>query len=363
MVNEIYRLKASIALVYNDKVLDIFLSNKREQFKITIDYEQIVELLFSFDGEKTVNDILGIYKNIDSNDLFDLISFFLKKNVLIKVDCDYSEMLMSEQYRLINFIEDYCSSTSEVISSLKLISTSKVMIIGIGAVGTWVSESLIRTGLKNITLVDDDTVEISNLHRQGMFFSDDVGKLKVDVLSENLCSIFSDIKVTKIKEKLTSNFFYKYNDKYDLIINCADKPSVDETTRIIARFCMEHKIPHIVGGGYNLHLTLIGQTVIPNKTACVMCFEKHLQKINSADLDGVKKLTRKNRKIGSFSPLSTVAASLASIDAIKIVSGKYDCISNSNSRIEFDVRERDINKHFVEKNDDCEWCGNHGLYN
>ncbi len=362
MVNDIYRLKASVALVYNDNVLDIFLSNKREQFKITIDYEQIVELLFSFDGKKTVSDIMENYENIDSDDLFDLILFFIKKNVLIKVDCDYSEIFVSEQYRLINFFEDYCSSTSEVISSLKLISTRKVMIIGIGAVGTWVSESLIRTGLKNITLIDDDTVEISNLHRQGMFFSDDVGKFKVDVLSENLCSIFSDVKVTKIKEKLTSDFFKKYNGKYDLIINCADKPSVDETTRIIARFCMEHKIPHIVGGGYNLHLTLIGQTVIPNRTACVMCFEKHLQKINSADLDGVKKLTRKNRKIGSFSPLSTIAASLATIDAIKIVSGKYDFISNSNSRIEFDVRERDINKHFVEKNDDCEWCGNHGIY-
>lgn len=362
MVNDIYRLKASVALVYNDNVLDIFLSNKREQFKITIDYEQIVELLFSFDGKKTVSDIMEIYENIDSDDLFNLILFFIKKNVLIKVDCDYSEMFVSEQYRLINFFEDYCSSTSEVISSLKLISTRKVMIIGIGAVGTWISESLIRTGLKNITLIDDDTVEISNLHRQGMFFSDDVGKFKVDVLSENLCSIFSDVKVTKIKEKLTSDFFTKYNDKYDLIINCADKPSVDETTRIIARFCMEHKIPHIVGGGYNLHLTLIGQTVIPNRTACVMCFEKHLQKINSADLDGVKKLTRKNRKIGSFSPLSTIAASLATIDAMKIVSGKYDFISNSNSRIEFDVRERDINKHFVEKNDDCEWCGNHGIY-
>ncbi|MEZ9078798.1 hypothetical protein AB4069_22490 [Vibrio cyclitrophicus] len=75
MVNDIYRLKASVALVYNDNVLDIFLSNKREQFKITIDYEQIVELLFSFDGKKTVSDIMEIYENIDSDDLFDLIYF------------------------------------------------------------------------------------------------------------------------------------------------------------------------------------------------------------------------------------------------------------------------------------------------
>nr|WP_276508656.1 ThiF family adenylyltransferase [Shewanella insulae] len=243
-----------------------------------------------------------------------------------------------------------------------MISTSNVMIVGLGAVGTWISESLIRSGLKNITLVDDDTVEFSNLHRQGMFFEEDIDKFKVDVLSENLCSVFPDVKINKIKDKLTSEFFSKYNDTYDLIINCADKPSVDETTRIIAKFCMKNKIPHIVGGGYNLHLTLIGQTVIPNRTACVMCFEKHLQKINDADLNGVKKLTRKNRRIGSFSPLSTIAASLATIDALKIVSGKYDRISNCNARIEFNVRERDIDKHLVEKNDDCEWCGNNGLY-
>lgn len=363
MINDIYRLKSSIALVYDDNVLDVFLSNLREQFKITIEYKYIVDLLFCFDGKKTVRDVLEVYENISKDDLFELILFLSQKNVLIKVDCEYPDDFVSNQYRLINFFEDYCSSTSDVISSLKMINTSKVMIVGLGAVGTWVSESLIRSGLKNITLVDDDTVEISNLHRQGMFFNKDVDRYKVDVLSENLRSVFPDVKVNKIKEKLTPDFFCKYTEKYDLVINCADKPSVDETTRIIAKFCMKNKIPHIVGGGYNLHLTLIGQTVIPNRTACVMCFEKHLQKINEADLNGVKKLARKNRKIGSFSPLSSIAASLATIDALKIISGKYDCTSNANSRIEFNVRERDINKHSVERNVNCEWCGNNGLYN
>lgn len=54
---DIYRCKSSVALVYNEGVLDIFLSNLREQFMIEIDYEGIIELLFSFNGKCKVSDI------------------------------------------------------------------------------------------------------------------------------------------------------------------------------------------------------------------------------------------------------------------------------------------------------------------
>ena len=125
---------------------------------------------------------------------------------------------------------------------------------------------------------------------------------------------------------------------------------------------MLRKMPHIIGGGYNLHLTLIGQTVIPNKTACVKCFETHLEKINNADLDGVKKLARSNRKIGSFGPICGVSASLTSLDAIKVLINKPQMLTNTNSRIEFLINDRDIKKHAVEKNPTCSWCGVNGEF-
>ena len=79
----------------------------------------------------------------------------------------------------------------------------------------------------------------------------------------------------------------------DLIINCADEPNVDKTSRIVAEYAMEKRIPHIIGGGYNLHLTLIGQTIIPFKTACFECFNLFLKELNDTSLRNVKKLHKR----------------------------------------------------------------------
>ena len=179
---------------------------------------------------------------------------------------------------------------------------------------------------------------------------------------KKLLAIDSNIKVTKIKAKLNDDFFLKYLVDYDVVVNCADFPSVDITTEIIALESMKRNLPHIVGGGYNLHLTLIGQTVVPHVTACVKCFEKHLERINNADLEGVKKLARRNRKIGSFAPLCTLSASLTTIDIVKILIEKYEFINNSNKRIEFIINDRDLSQHDVEKNSDCTWCGDNGIF-
>ena len=90
--------------------------------------------------------------------------------------------------------------------------------------------------------------------------------------------------------------FWKAIDGVDLIINCADKPTVDQTSLIVGQFCMKHNIPHIIGGGYNLHLSLLGQTIIPFKSACVNCFKKSLEEENNIDTHNIKKLQVKKSK-------------------------------------------------------------------
>lgn len=78
--------------------------------------------------------------------------------------------------------------------------------------------------------------------------------------------------------------------KPTLIINSADYPTVDETSRIVGAYAMEHGIAHCIGGGYNLHQTLIGQIIIPGKTACVECFRLELEDINVIDTSNIKRL-------------------------------------------------------------------------
>lgn len=360
-IDKVYRLRSSVALVNIEDKLEMFKTNIREALVIKIEYKDITDLLLLFDGIKTSKQILNEALIFESSDFYALVSFLNDNYILIEMDQDYPSEILGHNYRTINLLEEFCKKTSEVLECLDTISRKQVTIIGLGAVGTWVADTLARSGVRNFILVDDDTVDQTNLHRQDFFFEKDINKLKIDCVEEFLKDI-SDIQVTKICKKLDDIFLDTHQLNSDLIINCADYPSVDYTSKIIGKYCMSKGIPHLIGGGYNLHLSLIGQTVIPGKTACVKCFEKHLDKINTADLDGVKKLSRPNRKIGSFGPVCALSASLTSTEAFKVLINKFQFLTNTNKRIEFKITEQDFSIQDVPRNPDCEWCGTSGIF-
>ena len=124
---------------------------------------------------------------------------------------------------------------------------------------------------------------------------------------------------------------------------------------------MKNNIPHIIGGGYNLHISLMGQTIIPFKSACVKCFEIGFMEKNNIDTSNLKKMTVKNRKIGSFGPMCSMIASMTAMEGIKVLSGKISP-SNLNRRGEFSIYSMDINYQVFDKQSSCEWCGSNGLY-
>ena len=66
---------------------------------------------------------------------------------------------------------------------------SKVLVLGLGGVGSYAVEALVRSGVGNIVLVDYDTVDISNLNRQLMTYHNNIGKFKTEVLLERIKSI------------------------------------------------------------------------------------------------------------------------------------------------------------------------------
>ena len=86
----------------------------------------------------------------------------------------------------------------------KKIQNAKVLVVGCGGLGTPVIDLLCRTGIGEIGMMDHDKVSISNLHRQVMFNSDDVGKYKVNILKKKINKINKKVKVKsyRIKQKI-----------------------------------------------------------------------------------------------------------------------------------------------------------------
>lgn len=106
------------------------------------------------------------------------------------------------------------------------ISQKKVIIFGIGGVGSWCAESLVRTGIKQLTIVDSDRVCITNINRQLHATTRTVGSVKTDVLKERLLEINPHaeiIALQKIYNKANHDFFKL--ETYDYIIDCIDSLS------------------------------------------------------------------------------------------------------------------------------------------
>ncbi|MES2526144.1 MAG: tRNA threonylcarbamoyladenosine dehydratase [Bdellovibrionota bacterium] len=133
------------------------------------------------------------------------------------------------------------------IQALEKIRTSHILIIGIGGVGSWIAESLARTGIGGLTLVDLDDVCVTNVNRQIHAISSTVGKFKVDVMKERLLEIqpYCDIDVKQcfFSPKNVEKVFDK---KYDYVIDACD----DFTNKLhLIDHCRKNKIPIVVMGG------------------------------------------------------------------------------------------------------------------
>lgn len=106
---------------------------------------------------------------------------------------------------------------------LKEIERKKVLLIGVGGVGSYALEALIRNGFYDITIVDFDIIDLSNLNRQLITDSTNIGKYKVDEAKKRALLINPNIKIQTINEKLNKeNLKNLLNQNFDYIIDACD---------------------------------------------------------------------------------------------------------------------------------------------
>ena len=133
------------------------------------------------------------------------------------------------------------------IKGMVKIREAKILVIGIGGVGSWVAEALARTGIGQLTLVDLDDVCVTNINRQIHALNGTVGKFKVDVMKERIelinpiCEV--DTKQCYFSPKSLESIFDK---KYDFVVDACD----DFTNKCyLIEYCRKNKIPLVVMGG------------------------------------------------------------------------------------------------------------------
>ena len=120
--------------------------------------------------------------------------------------------------------------------AMSRIREKRVIIFGVGGVGSWCAESLVRSGITKLTIVDSDRVSVTNINRQLMATTETIGQVKVDALRKRLLTINPSADVTALQQVFTAETASKFAlEEYDYIIDAID--SLKDKALLILMAC------------------------------------------------------------------------------------------------------------------------------
>jgi len=200
------------------------------------------------------------------------------------------------------------------VSGQSRLSSGSALVVGCGALGGVVANTLVRAGVGRIVLVDRDFVELDNLQRQVLFDEDDVGHPKAIRAARHLAAINRQVQIEPQVAHVSWQNIGALVESVDVVIDGTDN---FETRFLINDVCVRLGKPWVFGGCLGSE----GQsmTIVPGRTACLHCLM----------LDGPPPpgTTGTCDTAGILATVINVVASIQATEAIKILSDNLDCIS------------------------------------
>lgn len=217
--------------------------------------------------------------------------------------------------------------------------TSRVLIIGLGGLGSPAALYLAGAGIGTLVLVDDDTVHISNLQRQILFIEADIDRPKVDVTHRRLSQLNPDIQLIALNQRLYGETLQQQIQQADVVLDCTDNMA---SRQAINAACVADGTPLVTASavGFGGQLMVIAP---PLTHGCYRCLWPDDQEPE-----------RNCRTAGIVGPVVGVMGTLQALEAIKLLSGMD--IAQDALRL-FDARSGNWRSLTRTRSPDCPVCG------
>ena len=245
----------------------------------------------------------------------------------------------SRQLILSNFEEDHQLALAK----------SHVAVIGAGGLGAPLLQYLVAAGIGKITIFDDDTVELSNLNRQIIHFTDDIGKSKVFSASEKLQALYPTVNIEARQERF--HFFETDIPEFTVICDASDNP---QTRYAVNNYAHNNHTPLIFGGAVRLEGQLaVFRSGIDQNAPCYQCL---FPEAPGADLaPGCS-------EAGIIGSITGIIGSMMALEAIRqcLLQNKMTNplgVGAGNNLILFDGLNLNLDKILLTKNPSCPCCG------
>ncbi|TAN41229.1 MAG: molybdopterin-synthase adenylyltransferase MoeB [Nitrospirae bacterium] len=223
---------------------------------------------------------------------------------------------------------------------LKLLN-AKVFIVGAGGLGCPVGYYLAAAGVGTIALMDNDTVEISNLQRQIAHSTKTIGMHKVDSAKATFEALNPDVKVIGIKERINKDNILDLFRDYDIVVDGSDN---FPTRYLINDACVMLK-KTLVSGAI---LRFEGQvtTIVPGEGHCYRCLFEEMPPAG---------LVPTCQEAGVIGAIPGVVGALQAMEVTKAILGKGSLLKNE--LLIYDALKASFRKVKIPKNPDCPVCG------
>lgn len=238
------------------------------------------------------------------------------------------EFMNIQRYRRQTLVKEFG------VKGQEMLSTKHVVIIGGGGLGSNSANLLVRMGVGSIDIVDDDTVDITNLHRTSLFTEKDLGKSKAAVLQEKLRTINTEVQVKGINQKVTRGTIKALVKNADVVLDGTD---IMQLRFLINEVSLQQHIPWVYAGVYETVGMVMG--ILPKKTPCFQCIAQNIPEQNPGETP-------------VFGSLPATIASIQCTEAIKLLLGKPLA-----GLIIYDVWKQCFEAIDIKGNPDCPMCG------
>ena len=228
----------------------------------------------------------------------------------------------------------------DIAGQQKLLN-AKILIIGAGGLGSPASIYLAAAGVGQITLYDDDQVDLSNLQRQIAHNTDDIGTDKVISTQKTLKKINPDTKVIAHKERLEGERLNEAVHKADLVLDCSD----NFTTRFaINNACVLNRTPLVSGAAIRFEGQVSVFTPGSNDSPCYNClYSSDGEELQNCATNGV------------ISPITGIVGSIQAMEAMKVIMAIGEPLIGR--LLLLDGLSMEWNTMTLRKNPSCPSCG------
>ena len=218
----------------------------------------------------------------------------------------------------------------------KKISLAKVLIVGMGGLGCPLALYLSNLGIKNIGIIDHDKVNFSNLNRQILFNSKDIGKFKVVQAKKILLKVNKQIKINVYKEKIIRENIQNILNKYEIICDCSDNFN---TRYLLNDFCLKNK-KILISAAISKFEAHIFNFNFTKNIPCYRCFMPEIpEEENKCDAEGI------------LPTVAGIAGTLQANEVVKSILNKKNELVGK--MIVFDALNLSFRKIKLTKNTNC----------